>query len=224
MKRHVLFIHGGGEKVHEADKKLAASLRDALGTSYDVRYPEMPAADRPGYETWKGQVAKELAALDGKVILVGHSLGASVLLKYLSEEEVEKPVAGLFLVAAPYWGVEDWEVGEYSLQEDFASKIPKEMTVFLYHSRDDEVVPLAHAALYADAVRGKAPAGDRAGVRRPRAPVRRRPVRSYAGHRKFVEVSSWRKYVRKTAPRSHSTGWVMDLRSSWWVGRPATGR
>jgi len=148
LKSYVLFIHGGGEKVREADKKLAASLRDALGTSYDVRYPEMPAADRPGYETWKGQIAKELAALDGKVILVGHSLGASVLLKYLSEEEVEKPVAGLFLVAAPYWGAEDWEVEEYELREDFASTLPGRLPVFFYHSRDDELVPFGHLALY----------------------------------------------------------------------------
>ena len=73
MKRHVLFIHGGGERVREADKKLAASLRDALGFTYDVRYPEMPDADRPEYEIWKGQIAKECAALEGRVILVGHS-------------------------------------------------------------------------------------------------------------------------------------------------------
>jgi uncharacterized protein len=71
-------------------------------------------------------------------------------LKYLSEEEVDEPVAGLFLVGTPYWGVEEWEVGEYALREDFSSKIPKGMPVFLYHSRDDEVVPFAHAALYAE--------------------------------------------------------------------------
>jgi len=148
VKRHVLFIHGGGERVREADKKLAASLRDALGATYDVRYPEMPDADRPEYEIWKGQIAKERAALDGRVIFVGHSLGAAVLLKYLSEEEVEKPVAGLFLVAAPYWGAEEWEVGEYILRENFASRLPEKLPMFLYHSRDDEVVPFAHLALY----------------------------------------------------------------------------
>ena len=150
MQRHVLFVHGGGEMVREEDKKLAASLQDALGASFHVWYPEMPDAHRPEYEAWKNRVARELAALDGEVILVGHSLGASVLLKYLSEEEVERPVAGLFLVATPFWGVEDWEVGEYALREDFASRIPKELAVFLYHSRDDEVVPFAHAALYAE--------------------------------------------------------------------------
>ena len=70
------------------------------------------------------------------------------MLKYLSEEEVEKPVAGLFLVASPYWGAEDWEVGEYTLRENFASRLPEQLPIFLYHSRDDEVVPFAHLALY----------------------------------------------------------------------------
>ncbi len=150
MRKRVLFMHGGGEGAYEEDRKLAASLQDALGAAYDVRCPKMPDEDHPVYQAWKERIAEELDALEGEVILVGHSLGGSILLKYLSEEEVEKLVAGLFLVAAPYWGVEDWEVGEYALREDFASKIPKEMTVFLYHSRDDEVVPFAHVALYAE--------------------------------------------------------------------------
>jgi predicted alpha/beta hydrolase family esterase len=148
MKKQVLFVHGGGEGAHEEDKKLAANLRDVLGAAYDVQYPKMLNEDRPEYVAWKNQIARELSALDGEVILVGHSLGASILLKYLSEEEVEKPVAGLFLIAPPYWGAEEWEVSEYELQEDFASKLPKELPMFFYHSRDDEWVPFAHLALY----------------------------------------------------------------------------
>jgi uncharacterized protein len=142
----VLLIQGAGEDAYEEDEKLAASLRDALGDAYDVRYPKMPVS--PEYESWKEQIASELAALDGDVILVGHSLGASVLLKYLSEEKVEKPVSGLFLVASPYWGAEDWEVSEYALQDGFASRLPRELPVFLYHSRDDDVVPFAHLEMY----------------------------------------------------------------------------
>ena len=150
MKRQVLLIHGGGQGAFEEDKKLAASLQDVLGAAYNVRYPEMPDADSPEYESWKEQIAKELAALDGEVILVGHSLGGSILLKYLSEVKVEKPVVGLFLIAAPYWGAEEWEVNEYALQDDFASKLPRELPVFLYHSCDDPVVPFAHLALYTE--------------------------------------------------------------------------
>ena len=148
MRKRVLFVHGGGQGAYEEDKKLAANLRDTLGTSYDVRCPKMPNENSPKYEAWKDRIAKELAELDGEVILVGHSLSASILLKYLCEEEVDKPVAGMFLVAPPYWGAEDWEVGEYALREYFASKLPRELPVYFYHSRDDEWVPVAHLALY----------------------------------------------------------------------------
>ncbi len=150
MKRSVLIIHGGGQEAYEEDKKLAANLQDVLGAAYALHYPEMPDVDSPSYEAWKGQIAKYLAALDSEVFLVGHSLGGSILLKYLSEEEVELPVAGIFLVAAPYWGSEDWEVSEYALRDSFASRLPGELPVFFYHSRDDEVVPFAHLALYTE--------------------------------------------------------------------------
>src|ERR671916_1416631 len=150
MKKRVLFIHGGGEGAYEEDRKLAASLQDALGAAYEVRCPQMPDEDRPEYAAWRDRISQELAALSGEVILVGHSLGGSILLKYLGEEEAAKPVAGLFLVAAPFWGAEEWEVDEYAVREDFASKLPPELPVFLYHGRDDEVVPFAHLALYAD--------------------------------------------------------------------------
>ena len=150
MKRRVVFIQGAGQEGFEEDRKLATSLQDVLGPEYDVRYPEMPDADSPEYEAWKGRIARELAALDGEVILVGHSLGGSILLKYLSEVKLEKPVVGLFIIAAPYWGAENWEVNEYALQDGFASKLPGELPVFLYHSRDDQVVPFAHLALYTE--------------------------------------------------------------------------
>ena len=75
MKKQVLFIHGGGEGAYEEDKKMAASLKNVLGTAYDVRHPKMPDEDSPEYEAWRDRIARELAALDGEVILVGHSLG-----------------------------------------------------------------------------------------------------------------------------------------------------
>ncbi len=31
MKKHVLFIHGGGEGAYAEDRKMVASLRDELG-------------------------------------------------------------------------------------------------------------------------------------------------------------------------------------------------
>ncbi len=147
-KGTVLFVHGAGEGAHEADRELAASLRYALGSGYEVRSPRMPNEDSPEAETWRDRISEELAAMDGEVVLVGHSAGAFVLLEYLSEEEPKKPVAGLFLVAAPYLGTGGWELDGYALREDFAAKLPEGLPVFFYHGRDDEVVPFDHLALY----------------------------------------------------------------------------
>ena len=148
----VVFIQGGGEGAYETDAQLAASLRNVLGAAYAVHYPRMPKESDPDYKRWKEQIRKELAAVKGNVILIGHSLGGSFLLKYLSEGNVETTIAGLFLIATPYWGGDGWRYEGYesvSLSEGFASKLPQGMPIFLCHSRDDEIVPFAHLALYA---------------------------------------------------------------------------
>jgi uncharacterized protein len=152
MKQQVLFIQGGGAGAHREDKKLVASLRDALGESYEVRFPIMPQEDDPDYQRWRPRLGKELSALRDAAILAGHSLGASFLLKYLAEEFPKKRVAGIFLIATPYWGGNGWRYEGFervALPDDFASRLPREASLFLYHGCEDEVVPFAHLALYA---------------------------------------------------------------------------
>jgi len=150
MTSNILFIQGGGDDGYEADAKLAASLQQALGAAYYIRYPEMTSDDAAPDFGWPRQIGIEISLVDSEVILVAHSLGASMLLKYLSESEVKsRTIKGMFLISTPFWrGKEDWVQG-LKLQEDFADKLPKGIPVFLYHSRDDEVVSFAHLELYA---------------------------------------------------------------------------
>jgi serine hydrolase len=54
MAKKVLFICGAGEGAYHADKKLADSLQQALGSHYAVRYPVMPDADNA--EQWKQRI------------------------------------------------------------------------------------------------------------------------------------------------------------------------
>lgn len=150
MTKQVLFIQGAGEGAYEEDGKLVKSLRDVLGSEYNVQYPKMPEEEDQGYEAWKARISKELAALDGEVILVGHSVGSSMLLKYLSEEKIENSTVGIFLIAAPYWGTGGWQVDEFRLDEDRASELLKAYPIFFYHSRDDDIVPFAHLALHVE--------------------------------------------------------------------------
>ena len=153
MNKQVLFIQGAGKGAHEEDEKLVASLRQLLGREYEVHYPEMQNEDDPDYETWRRQIEKKLAELDGMVIVVGHSVGASILIKCLAEGDKEK-VTGIFLIATPFWGGDKgWKYEGYealALPEGHANQLPSNARVFFYHSRDDEIVPFAHLALYGE--------------------------------------------------------------------------
>jgi predicted alpha/beta hydrolase family esterase len=149
MNMHVLFIQGGGgEEDYAADAKLVASLHEGLGKSYLIHYPLLPDEPEPDFGR-KKQIGKEISLIEGEIILVGHSLGASMVLKYLSEIGIRKKITGIFLLSTPFWrGEQDWKQG-LILHNDFASRLPKNVPIFLYHSMDDEEVPFDHLELYA---------------------------------------------------------------------------
>lgn len=148
MKKKVLFIQGGGDDGYEADTKLVASLQNALGKEYEVCYPRMQTDDAAPDLGWPKQIGKEIGKLSDDLILVAHSLGASLLLKYLSENNVSKTPAGIFLISTPFWsGNEEWVQG-LKLQEDLAGRLPKNDRFFFYHCRDDKEVPFDHLASY----------------------------------------------------------------------------
>jgi len=147
-KPTILFIQGGGEGAYKEDKKLSLFLKEALKDLYAVNFPRMPDESDPDYEKYKAKIDEELKKSDGKVILVGHSLGSCFLLKYLSEEKIDKDIAGIFLIATPFWGGGGWQYEGFRLKNDFASKLP-ETPIFFYHSTDDEIVPFSHLSLYA---------------------------------------------------------------------------
>jgi len=148
MKKHVLFIQGGGGgEDYAADAKLVASLQKELGESYEVHYPFLPDEQEPDFGR-KKQIAQALLSIEGEVVVVAHSLGASMLLKYLSESRGDKAINGIFLIATPYWsGDEDWKQ-PLKLQEDFTAKLPLNVPIFLYHAEDDEEVPFEHLNYY----------------------------------------------------------------------------
>jgi uncharacterized protein len=152
MTDQVFFLHSAGaQEPHEGSSDLVAWLKEALGPKYDVLHPKMPNPEAPDYAPWKAKLKKDFVKLKGEVIFIGHSLGGSVLLKYLAEEPFANPIAGLFIVSAPFWGGdENWQYEPFTLSEDFAKRLPDIPKAFLYHSANDPIVPVAHQALYAE--------------------------------------------------------------------------
>ncbi|KAA0988686.1 alpha/beta fold hydrolase [Dyadobacter aurulentus] len=148
MEQQVTFFHGGGSaEDYEADEKLVASLRSQLGSGYSVQYPFLPDDGTPDLGR-RRQISEEISAGPDGLIVVAHSLGASMLLAYLSETEITKKIAGIFLLATPFWeGKEDW-VEPFRLKSGFAKKIDKKIALFFYHCQDDEEVPFAQLSSY----------------------------------------------------------------------------
>ncbi|MCC3377416.1 alpha/beta fold hydrolase [Cohnella sp. REN36] len=148
MASNVLFIQGAGEGAYEADRQLVSNLQQLLGDGYRIHFPRMPDESRPNGEAWIAQIRIDLSAYPGATILIGHSFGASMLLKYVSEGKPDHSVAGLFLLAPPYWGPEGWDVEAFALRSDAASAISDIQPVTFYHCRDDDIVPFSHLGQY----------------------------------------------------------------------------
>jgi predicted alpha/beta hydrolase family esterase len=149
----ILFLHSAGPQGRgEGSDRFLATLERELCTEYELRAPKMPDPDAPAFDSWRERLEPELRALGDGALLVGHSLGGSVLLKVLSEAGRFPAIAGLFLVATPFWSARGWKVDEFVLREDFAERLPEIPRVFLYHSRDDDTVPFDHLELYARAL------------------------------------------------------------------------
>jgi predicted alpha/beta hydrolase family esterase len=175
MNRQLLFVQGGGAGTHdEWDNKLVESLSLALGPDYEIRYPRMPDEDDPTYAAWKPTLERELAALDDGAVLVGHSLGAAMLVNALAERPSEREFGAIFLIAAPFVGDGGWPGDELKLPRDLGARLPRGVAVYIYQGLEDDTVPPSHADLYAGAV--------------PQARVHRLPGRDHQLNNDLREV------------------------------------
>ena len=148
MKKEVVFVQGGGEGAHAEDGRLVASLRNELGAGYDVRYPTMPNESSPEYPAWRPRLADVVATSHDGVILVGHSIGATMLIRFLAEGGLKGRAGGIFLIAAAFVGDGGWTDDEFELPRRLAARLPAGTPVFLYHGSDDQTVPFAHVDLF----------------------------------------------------------------------------
>ncbi|MDB4915312.1 MAG: hypothetical protein JWM95_2956 [Gemmatimonadetes bacterium] len=153
MKRQLLFVQGGGPRVHdEWDGHLVESLSGALGPDYEVRYPRMPNEDDPSYDKWRATLEKEFTSLDDGAILVGHSVGGTILINALAEQPPEREFGAIFLIAAPFVGDGGWQSDDLKSEGDLGGKLPRGVPIYLYHGLADDTAPPSHAELYARAI------------------------------------------------------------------------
>lgn len=148
MSYEILFIQGAGNVTIAEEQVIVDALKSNLGNAFTVIYPHMPDADYPAYSAWDNVLTTNLKNLSGKVILLGHSLGASIILKHFSMVPVPEQVIGMILLGPPYWKDQDWDISEYVIADDFLANLSQLKHVYFYYSLDDEVIPHRHLESY----------------------------------------------------------------------------
>lgn len=160
MKKQIIIIHGGDAfksykeyisflKNSKIDLKRMSAKRDwkstidkLLGKKFEVILPMMPNAINAKYSEWAIWFKRLIPHFNKEVILIGHSLGGLFLVKYLSENNFPKKIRATFLIAAPY------SYASFAKPKNFKKLEKQGGKIFLFHSKNDPVVPFADFKKY----------------------------------------------------------------------------
>ena len=99
----------------------------------------MSAEDDPSYARWGPAIRREMDALDNGAVVVGHSVGGTVLIHAVSEMPLKRSLGAIVLLAAPFVGAGGWPGDEFELPTDLGERLPQGVAVqaFLRARRPD---------------------------------------------------------------------------------------
>lgn len=150
----VILIHGfNASPEMNFHPWLAGALRNK---GFEVITPKLNLnngeIDLPGIiEDMKTQVGY----LKGEDIILGHSLGAFIVLQYLEAIEMTETPRAVVLVAAP------WKVSKPELRQLFIADLDADVLMWkarefvVIHSKDDKLVPIDHGRKLAKALKAR---------------------------------------------------------------------
>lgn len=161
--KQIVLIHGGDSfksrdsyladlRARELDyqrllpKKRWSEAIVAAFPDAEVLLPTMPNSANAQFDEWAIWFEKMIPFFGDDVRLIGHSLGAMFLAKYLHERPLARSVRQLHLVAGGYDAPEH-DYGSFRL--DSATGLEQSAAaIHLYHSQDDPVVPFEELAKF----------------------------------------------------------------------------
>jgi len=113
----------------------------------DILLPGFPNRQNAQYNEWCIYFKKLLPFLRDDFIVIGHSLGAIFLAKYLHEHPLEAKARKLILIAAPYDDESDESLGDFKLTS--ATGLEKSADeVHFFFSEDDPVIKITEKAKF----------------------------------------------------------------------------
>ena len=129
------------------------NLQEELGSDFDVVKLQMPNKMNAKYSEWKIYFEKYAPLFNDEIILIGHSLGGIFLAKHLSENEFQKKIKAVILVAPPFTteGMDE-SLGDFE-PLGLLGKLSKQVgKIYLLFSKDDPIVPFNQLEEYKTAL------------------------------------------------------------------------
>lgn len=162
--KQVLIIHGGDsfssyeaylDSLHAKEidyerlklrKKWKSWIAEQMPET-DVLLPTFPNGSNAAYNEWKIYFDKLLPFLENDARLIGHSLGAMFLTKYLHEHRLPRKVRQLILIAGQYGERSGDDMGSFLVKS--AQGIEQSADeVHLFYSKDDPIIDYSSLAAY----------------------------------------------------------------------------
>lgn len=143
-----IFIHGYKSS---PEKNFWPWLRHELqAQGHEVVAPELPNPEAPSVEEWIKAMLDATRVLTDQDIIVGHSLGGALALRFLEAAEARTTPHACLLISTP-WNIKDERFAGFFLTEfDFEVLMWRASKFCVLHAADDAIIPVAHAKRYAD--------------------------------------------------------------------------
>ncbi len=139
--QRVIIVHGWADDPTQG--WMGWLTRELRAQGIEVVAPAMPEPKKPNIEDWLAELERVAGRLDAQTALVGHSLGAYVVLRYMSKYVLGESLGKLILVAG-FAGHERAEQGKRALPEvDFGAIKAKVGRIYSVYSDNDEIIPPA---------------------------------------------------------------------------------
>jgi uncharacterized protein len=116
----------------------------------------MPAPEKPVLSEWLDEMKRHITAnIQDEIYLVGHSLGGTVILRYL-EKYTDVNIKGAIMVSAPCEKTQNRKIeGFLETSFDYETIKQKTQSFAVIHGDDDPFVKVADAETIAKGVGGK---------------------------------------------------------------------
>jgi predicted alpha/beta hydrolase family esterase len=144
----ILFVHGGADNAYRFDLEIIQRLQRSLGDEFSLGYPRIAGLERIEWQPTFSELSQQFAKLTDDATVIAHSIGGAAVLKLLLSPGI-RPIRNLFLLAAPYKAADShWGEDDFSFPNEFAKRLNTNLRIFIYHSKDDDAIPVGDALCY----------------------------------------------------------------------------